>query len=217
MRRLYATGSYNKTMPVESPTHVVKLGGSLMDMPDLVERFNQWRFGALSHQLLLVVGGGRAADVVRQWDSMHQIGEEAGHWFAIRAMQLNTHLVQAIFPSSQMVYDRPGAEAAWRVKAMAIVDPHLWLRTNEMNGLTSPHVWSFTSDSIAAHIANQLGAERLTLMKSTIDDDIDDIHTAAQVGLVDSEFPLAVRDVPNVSVVNLRSNPAQERVLQEAT
>jgi hypothetical protein len=75
----------------------------------------------------------------------------------------------------------------------------------ESEGVAIPHRWTFTSDSIAAHIAARMGAGRLTLLKSTLPQSECGPACAAGLGLVDADFPEASAGLPSVELVNLRS------------
>lgn len=191
------------------PIHVIKLGGSLLDLPDLPGRFealgSRWR----GRHLLLVVGGGRAADLVRACDDLFGLEETQGHWLAVRAMQLNTHVAASILPGcrGRIVTDTEGCARAWRSDQAALVDPLTWLEQEEAKGITTPHRWTFTSDSISAHIAARLRAEYLTLLKSTLPTGPLDIDRATACGLVDAEFATASRDLGSIELINLRADP----------
>ncbi|MFN0199054.1 MAG: hypothetical protein ACKVT0_20080, partial [Planctomycetaceae bacterium] len=68
---------------------VFKLGGSLLELPDLGIRVNHLlRFYQQSHrpvslQPLIVVGGGRITDVIRDWDRVHHLGDVSAHELAM--------------------------------------------------------------------------------------------------------------------------------------
>ena len=68
---------------------VVKVGGSLFDLPDLGTRLAAWLRQFEESNVLLVPGGGAAADAIRDFDRVHQLGEETSHWLAIQALSLN--------------------------------------------------------------------------------------------------------------------------------
>jgi aspartokinase-like uncharacterized kinase len=194
-------------MNTTDPIHVVKLGGSLLDLPDLAERFDAWRAAELGPRGLLVVGGGAAADLVRGFDKAFGLGERASHWLAIRAMQLNAHCVAAVLKGVAVVADRAACVAAWRGDRLAILDPLEWLSREAAEGVHIPHRWTFTSDSVAAHVATRLGAARLTLLKSTLPNGECGLAGAARPGIVDEDFPDAARNLPRIELVNLRVTP----------
>ncbi len=184
---------------------VIKLGGSLLDLPDLVARFEQFRAALIDGPALLVVGGAESAELVRAFDRQHHLGEERGHWLAVRAMQFNAHVIAAVLPQAKMAHDVSEAKAAWNENKLAIVEPLAWLEKEEAIGFGVPHRWSFTSDSIAAHIATRIAAARLILLKSTLPPRGEcGPACAAGLGIVDADFPLASKDVPAIELVNLR-------------
>ena len=184
---------------------VLKLGGSLLDLPDLVERFQFVREAIAPGPALLVVGGAESAELVRQFDQQFQLGEECGHWLAVRAMQFNAHVVSAVLPLSTIVCDVVEAQEAWSRSRLAVVEPLAWLQKEERDGRGVPHRWSFTSDSIAAHIATRLAAARLILLKSTLPPRGQcGPDCVAGLGIVDADFPAASKDVPAIELINLR-------------
>ena len=192
---------------------MIKLGGSLLDLPRLTERVGGVVDSLGQCRPLLLIGGGRGADAVRQFDKLHGLDEAAGHWLAVRAMQLNTHAVAAIWPRSRLVSSPAECDEPWSAGRIAVIEPLSWLEREHEAGITIPHRWSFTSDSIAAHIARQVAADHLTLLKSAAADGPIDLQQAAERGLVDSDFPQTARDLSCVHLVNLRADPAASATL----
>jgi len=189
--------------------HVVKFGGSLLDpsgLPDLIERFEHWRHRELQGPTLLVVGGGVSADVVRDFDAAFHLGEERSHWLALRAMQFNAHLFAAVIPNTAIADGLEACERIWRSGQLAIADALPWLERDEARGIAVPHRWSFTSDSVAAHLATQLNASRLTLLKSTLPPPETTRQMATEIGIVDASFAEASASLPQIEMVNLRSS-----------
>lgn len=190
-----------------SEVHVIKLGGSLLDLPDLPARIAVIPREYQQHHAVLVVGGAEAADVVRRFDAMHQLNECEAHWLAIRAMQFNAHVIAAVLPDSVIVCEPGELNAAWTCKHVAIIDPLEWLRQEASHGITIPHRWTFTSDSIAAHIAVQLQASSLTLLKSTLLREATAtnlVQQAASEGIVDADFEVASQPLTQIEMINLR-------------
>ena len=60
------------------PLTVVKVGGSLYDLPDLHLRLQPWLSQAKTTDIILVPGGGATADVIRDFDRVHHLGEIRG-------------------------------------------------------------------------------------------------------------------------------------------
>lgn len=185
----------------------MKLGGSLLDLPDLRERLGAYRAAAMSERALLVVGGGDAAEMVRRFDRIHGLDETTGHWLAVRAMQINALMLAAVLERTRLV-DTPAACApAWEAGELAVMEPMEWLAAEEAAGVCVPHCWQFTSDSIAALAACRLGAERLTLLKSTLparEGEGITLEEASRSGVVDEELPRAAAGLACVELVNLR-------------
>ena len=193
----------------------VKVGGSLYDLADLGPRLCRWldtdERVRPPAQLVFVPGGGPAVDVIRNLDRRHSLGEERSHWLALATLTLNAHFLAALLPSAEVVQEvRPDGSR------LRIVDPFAYLREDERRRGTVavPHVWTATSDAVAALIAVRTGARRLVLCKSvTVPAGQMDWEEAGRRGLVDPHFasilPIGSPGL-EVSVVNLRHWPDGE-------
>ena len=183
--------------------HVLKLGGSLLELPDLHERLTRFVADVAGAPIVIVVGGGAVADWVRSYDQRFHLNKVQSHWCAVHAMQLNARMLAQSWPQAKTI-DGP-ERARDDVGEVFIVDPLRWLEVDEGQGHGVPHRWSFTSDSIAAHVALRLESRHLTLLKSTLPDPDETLADAARRGVVDADFPQAARSIPCVRLVNLRS------------
>ncbi len=106
-----------------------------------------------SGELLIVPGGWKFSDAVREAQRELGFSDEAAHWAAIMAMdQLGLILSELL--------DLPTTEDL-RVEGKAVLLPYRVLR--EMDPL--PHSWDVTSDAIAAWVAAQIGADRVVYAK----------------------------------------------------
>ncbi len=189
---------------VDQPIHVIKLGGSLLDLPDLPQRWAEFCDAWLIGRPLLIVGGGSAADTVRDFDHRFHLDEPVGHRLAVHAMQFNARIVASVLESARFVADLDEAEHIWVKRHTVVLDPVAWLNSLEKQGVDIPQRWVFTSDSIAALTADVLRAERLTLLKSTLPPVDCDASEASRCGVVDESFPDAIAGVASVDLVNLR-------------
>jgi aspartokinase-like uncharacterized kinase len=204
--------------PGEAATRVVvyKLGGSLLDLPDLAHRFRRVLASRPEALPLVVVGGGRSADIVREWDRVHHLEDEAAHWLALRAMQLNERLLTALLPEATIVEDRPQAREAWNANRIAVLSTFDFLTSEERELATLsdddpsmtlmslrhlPHCWDVTSDSIAAWIALRWPASELILLKSTNEPEN---WRNATTDFVDPMFARMTCDTLKVTAFNLR-------------
>jgi aspartokinase-like uncharacterized kinase len=192
------------------PLTVVKVGGSLYDLPDLSSRLQPWLSQAKSTDIIFVPGGGATVDVIRDFDRVHHLGEERAHCLALAAMRLNAEFLSQLLRSvdvmphwNQIEMARSEGVQSFVLDAAAF---GLWDRiTNPHAAL--PHRWSVTSDSIAARVAVASGADQLILLKSVTIPEGMDWEEAGRCGYVDEWFARTVREAGSrlqVSAVNLR-------------
>jgi len=202
---------------------VIKLGGSLLDNTNLVPRLRAWLAAQPSMPNVLVVGGGRLADAIRDAFAMHTLGEEAAHWLCIRLLGVTAELVARILPEAVLRkrYDELIEES--QAARLVVFEPEQFLR-EEASVLASvcanrlaplPHTWDVTSDSIAARLAEVLNAEELVLLKSALPSGVSTPKQAAAAHYVDRYFPIAAACLPRIRCVNLRVDGFPEATLKE--
>lgn len=188
---------------------VVKLGGSLLDLPDLSVRIERFLEARQKERILLLVGGGEMAKLVRQWDQRHQLGDSAAHWLAIHALGVTTRFVSGLLPTSRLITSLDACAGLWSEGALPLLDPYDFLVADDPHAASLPHSWDVTSDSIAARVAEVAGAGELVLLKSTTARRGLTRSQAARHGLVDPYFPQAARQLPRVVVQGLREHAAE--------
>lgn len=176
-----------------APFQVVKVGGSLFDLPDLGRQLRRWLDQSETPRTLLISGGGLAADAVRAFDRAQHLGEETAHWLALEAMRLNVSLLAAVLPRSERAADLGECETCWDGGRTPILDVLPFMTLDENNPAHLPHSWQVTSDSLAARIAEVWRAARLILLKSTALPAGLDWDGAGRRGLVDPCFGEVVR------------------------
>ena len=189
---------------------VYKLGGSLLLLDDLAARLRAVLNQRPDDQPLIIVGGGSAADVVREWSVTHALNEVESHWLAVRSLSLNRALVHRLLPESREVSSREDALREFDSRTPLLLDVEACLLAAERGQLCPlPKCWDVTSDSIAAWVAHDWAAEELVLLKSTGLPDEPSLGVAADRGLVDPYFSLVAPGVPRVSWCNLREAAPQ--------
>lgn len=187
---------------------VIKLGGSLLDLPDLITRLRRWIVRQPSAQNFVVVGGGDRVELVRQ--ARDQWDDETAHWHCLELMDVNAREVSEVWPevillqrwSEMMAPCRP--EVACRSVALvqaARLLRHLPARARRREEL--PMGWHVTSDSVAAYIAVLLEADELVLLKSSEAQRATPAEWAADA-YVDAFFPQLARHLRRITCVNLR-------------
>jgi aspartokinase-like uncharacterized kinase len=134
---------------------VVKVGGGL-GRDDALKGLCT-ALGALGerHPLLVVPGGGDFADAVRDADRRFGLSAETSHRMAILGMEQFGWLLSELIPGAERRADLARVGAG---RTTVLLPAALPLDT-------LPASWQVTSDSIAAWVAVQLGAERLVLIK----------------------------------------------------
>jgi aspartokinase-like uncharacterized kinase len=189
---------------------VVKVGGSLFDLPDLGIRLQTWLAAERPSDVfdvLLIPGGGPTTDAVRELDRIHGLGEEKSHWLALRALSLSAHFLASLLPSARVLDDLSQCRRAWKEGTIPILDVHQFARADERHARHLPHAWAVSSDALAARVAVVIQARELVLLKSTSIPTGLDWTEAGRLGLVDEMFAEVLRDAPaslKVSAVNLR-------------
>jgi aspartokinase-like uncharacterized kinase len=183
---------------------VVKVGGSLYDLPDLQSRLRRWLDEQTDGRCLLVPGGGATADAVRRLDAIHSLGDEAAHWLALLALSMNATFLTSLLRDKPVVQHPRDARLG-----VSILDPFAFAVLDERQNPTRslPHNWSATSDAFAARAAVVVGAARLVLLKSVTFPPGSDWTEAGRCGFVDPVFPSVILEASRlvVEAVNLRA------------
>ena len=191
-----------------TPTVVVKVGGSLLGWEEFPARLRDYLDRLGSERIVIVVGGGRAADFIRELDSVHAIGEKRSHGLALRALDLTAHVVAALVPGLAVVERSDELPGAWECGVVPVLSPR-WFVENVDRHSTAPlpESWAVTTDSIAARAAVYLGAGELRLLKSVGPGELSSRSEAADAGYVDPAFAEVSAPLGRLTIVNLRGNP----------
>ena len=190
----------------------VKLGGSLLDLDDLTDRLQRWLALGPVASNVLVVGGGRAADIVREYDEKHELSAVKAHWLAIGAMELNARILAAVLPEARWL-DRID-DVRTTLAPIAVLNPLSFMLHDDPQHPRGalPASWQVTSDSMAARAAEMARANELVLLKSALPPEGATREQLASAGYVDTFFPEASRNLARVRFVNLRDESFSEAV-----
>ena len=195
------TGMLTENLP--TPESIIKLGGSLLGLPDLRSRLTNF-IGDFSRSCsILICGGGGMVDQVRKWDNIYNLGEASSHWLALRTLSITARVVEKTVPGLELADSVESIEPLWKAGKLPVFAPYQSL----------PRRWRVTSDSIAARMARVFRARELILLKSTTFPERMSMTEAAELGMVDEYFPTAARDLQRVVAVNLRADNLEESIL----
>jgi aspartokinase-like uncharacterized kinase len=192
---------------------VVKVGGSLYDYSKLASRLTQFLDALGSAQIAIFPGGGAFADVIRQLDVGHGLGEEKSHWLAVQSLSLAARfLAQLLEPRAKVVTSLSECQAVWAVGQIGVIDPEPFARDDIRHADALPQTWEVTSDSMALQLARRWKAKRVILLKSV--EAPPGWPTRLENGLVDPWFEKLLAENAGqvaVSVVNLREQVSLAR------
>jgi len=189
---------------VIAPDAVVKVGGSLLDWPGLAAGLAGYLGARRGDHLVLVVGGGRFADALRDLDARQGLGEARSHALALRVLDVTARALAAIAPGLVVVEEVADLPPAWASGRVPILAPRRFLDADDRSPGPLPHTWATTTDAIAARLAARLGARELALLKAAPLPEGTDLIEAARLGLVDPETPAAAAGLAVVTYRDLR-------------
>ncbi|MBX3418097.1 MAG: hypothetical protein KF851_10880 [Pirellulaceae bacterium] len=190
------------------PIRVLKVGGSLLTLPDLPQRLIDWLWRQTNSINVLIVGGGAIVKTLRA--EQHELGlsDNEAHFRAIDLMwengvQLKSQLLSEVNCKANEFAElstivRESKQEAPKIGPW-IFDPRHWSRAN----FSLPRDWNTSSDSIAAAVAVELNADEFVLGKSEMPPS-SDWSGNALAGFIDNEFPNWVSQLPACRIVNFR-------------
>jgi aspartokinase-like uncharacterized kinase len=216
---------------------VVKVGGSLLEWPDLPQRLRAWLDAQSPGISVLIAGGGRVADWLREADEQWGLGQAASHRLCLEALRVTARLLATICPprtervgsrDGAIALDRPGNPNAHELRDVQARETILLTAFDELRAFLDnvqdrtecvfcpsqfmldwepaqhptplPATWGTTTDSIAARLAEMLGADELVLLKSAPPPP----EGPTSGDYVDQNFSTAARGLDQVRFVNLR-------------
>lgn len=184
------------------PLTLIKLGGSLFDMPGLATRL----LGFLDqHQFespLIIPGGGKFADEVRSLDQQQNLGNILSHELGIRTLAISSRFVVGLSEKFYLATpnDLPDINATLARYPIADVSEFV------LEHCPLPNSWDVTSDSIAGWMTSLHPGSHLVLLKSLPLPDGISLSQAAELNLVDAEFPRVASTLKRLSWCHFRSD-----------
>jgi hypothetical protein len=148
---------------------VIKVGGSLAEAPSALKTLGaELSRLAKIHQIVVVPGGGKFADAVRELDAKFTLPAAISHRMAILAMDQYGLLLSHIIPDSST------SESLSKVKRLAGSERVPIFLPSRLLSKSDPFEpsWDVTSDSIAAYVAIKLRAAKAVFVT-----DVDGVFT----------------------------------------
>jgi aspartokinase-like uncharacterized kinase len=146
---------------------VIKIGGSLSQKPKALRALCQkLSLLANKHHIVVVPGGGKFVDCIREADKQYTLSDATAHHMAILGMDQYGLLLADLTPNSHAIDNLEGVKNVRT--GLAVFLPSKFMLSHE----ELPKSWEVTSDTIAAYIAKKLVAKKLLLIK-----DVDGIFT----------------------------------------
>lgn len=201
----------------QQATSVVRIGGSLLDLPDLRRRLTSFLM-TLGGRVLCIVGGGSEVDQLRARHQRGDLSTSDAHWAAIDVMGQNAIRLAPLLPGGFLAdnLDMARSRLERNEKGVVFLDPSADLRRDA--GRTLPIGWEVTSDSIAGWVADRMGADRLILLKSVGESGSLPLAEVARRGWVDDHFPVIAHALlergGSISWVDLRSELPVSTMIQ---
>lgn len=189
---------------------VIKLGGSLLTMPNVKQKFQKWCRENPHPLTLIIVGGGPVVNAVRQVHQANPLPEAFAHWVCVDLMRHTARMAHQILGDVELFetmdeLQQPftGSRVNSTKPIIAIVQVEICF-AREYPNMGLPERWTVTSDSLAAAFGEMYAAEELVVMKSCDPPFGEaDLTALADSGFVDKHFPLLVDDNVQVRFVNL--------------
>jgi len=183
------------------PCRVIKIGGSLFARDNYATRLTAWFRQQAPMHSVIIAGGGVWADAVRRLDRQYGMPTSTAHWMAIRAMSVTSWLLACAARELQYAdrFTTLVDQLSQPEPVQVVFDTLRYLQFEEpnQNGVRLPHGWHVTSDSIAARLADVLGANELVLLKSL---PADSLTEAIHSRIVDDYFETAAAGIDQIRI-----------------
>ena len=186
---------------------VVKIGGSLLQRPDLSTSFHHWWDQQTPADTLLIIGGGDLINAVRNIDATHSLDLTETHWICVELLSQTFKIAASILEYPTVTTD--SQLQRWLKKPSALGGISLiqvdafYNQSQPGSNRFLPEDWQTTTDSIAAYLALTIHAEELILLKSCSIPQTTSYQELSEKGIVDQAFPKIAEEVPRVRVERL--------------
>jgi 5-(aminomethyl)-3-furanmethanol phosphate kinase len=180
---------------------VVKIGGSLQNSCYL----NGWLQALKQHgagQVVIVPGGGKFADAVREAQDRDGFDNKRAHEQALLAMEEYALHLNSMVPEFELVNDIASIHNCLKENSIPIWLPYALIKENN----TIPANWDVTSDSLAFWLALQLTVKSVILVKSvSLPENYSSLQELVEVGLIDP-YSIKILDKSKLEVMWMKNS-----------
>lgn len=181
---------------------VIKIGGSLATSPKIL-RLLCAKIGSIGkkHSLFIVPGGSKFADVARDFDKRYKLTQETSHKIAILSMDQYGIILKELIPNSFSFNQLNEYKKILKTKKIPVFLPSSYMFKKD----PLENSWSVTSDSIAAHLAEELNITNLILIT-----DVDGLFTKDPKKFSEAKF---IKNISPSALVRLNQESCIDKFL----
>ena len=164
---------------------ILRLGGSLLNLHDLIERLSAFIQHHQLRRVLIVVGGGAPVDMIRGFHKRHWLSDHQAHWQAIQMMSDNARWLARLDNRLAYAAVAPVPSKTDSGCKITLLDTLTFLTSWGVDNSSRqrqpapteheqsfsvlpalPESWDVSSDSIAVWVARAMNARNVWLLKS---------------------------------------------------
>ena len=181
---------------------VIKIGGSLATSPKIL-RLLCTKIGSIGkkHSLFIVPGGSKFADVARDFDKRYKLTQETSHKNAILSMDQYGIILKELIPNSFSFNQLNDYKKILKTKKIPVFLPSSYMFKKD----PLENSWSVTSDSIAAHLAEELNITNLILIT-----DVDGLFTKDPKKFSEAKF---IKNISPSALIRLNQESCIDKFL----
>jgi aspartokinase-like uncharacterized kinase len=192
---------------------IIKIGGSMLLRSNLATAVNHWLDAHPADQTMIIIGGGKLIDAVRELDQQHAMDPQQTHWMCVDLLTatasfaadvLGCPLIKTEQAWKEMLHLGKMLPSSQMLSLPTVITPAVFYnKSTNVPDTRIPHDWRTTTDSIAALLAHQVDADELVLLKSCPIDPQMSLVQLAEAGIVDEALPEVARELRSIRIEKL--------------
>ena len=182
---------------------VIKVGGSCLSSPDLPQKLAQLLRSNSASQNLLIVGGGKCIDAMRDLDQRFDLDQTRMHWRCVTLLRSSFEVLGELVPSLITITTPDHLRALLAAPPVAnnyLLAVETFYNPQSSRNSRLPVGWQTTTDSIAAYLAKLSDADELWILKSCVVKTTDP-QQLSQAGIIDQAFTDALAPTLKLKII----------------